>query len=126
MAPKIPTQEVLRKRELAIVARGHDDDERYELVRLDRLERWTAFLDEMQEPEWLVAWAETMTVLHGPKLKIHRNKVGWIMALLIARYGEAEYFWPAAFSNKDRQRAYSWLYRGIVPSGVAYIVAREA
>jgi hypothetical protein len=125
MPPTIPTQDALRERELAVIQGAQTDAERFERIRLDRLERWQAFLAELEVPPALQAWADQMEARYGPKVRVWRNTVGWIMALLVARYGEAEYNWPAEFTEDDLSRARAWLYKGKTPNGVEYIVAEE-
>ena len=50
------------------------------------------------------------------------NVVDWITALLICRYGEAEYNWPAEFSDADITRAVSeWEVKGRMPEGCRYL-----
>ncbi len=57
---------------------------------------------------------------HGPSLLVHGMTLGWITALVVVRYGQAEYHWPDALTPDDVKRAKRWL-AGETPEGVRYI-----
>lgn len=69
----------------------------------------------------LTVWVEKMTMLHGPRVRLHSIAYSWLAALGVARYGEACAFWPAQFSEHDVIRAKRWLYRSKMPEGATYI-----
>jgi hypothetical protein len=91
-------------------------------IDADRQTRWAPVVAAMPVPEELQSWAGQMTAKHGnPKVRVWRNEVSWILALLIVRYGEAEYYWPETFSADDAHRALRWLADNRVPEGVTYL-----
>lgn len=91
-------------------------------IAADRIERWRPLVAAMKVPEQLAEWARQMTDLQGPRVMVFAQTLDWLTALLVARYGEAEYNWPAAFSADDVRRAWRWL-GGDKPEGVTYIVS---
>lgn len=112
----------------------------------DRMRRWSIFLKDFQVRPEISEWAQKMTekfrrddkVLTGEEFdgalegevvpgvdgtmcRIHGDDVSWVLALLIVRYGQAEYHWPdEGFSDEDVQRAKEW-YLGRTPEAVAYL-----
>jgi hypothetical protein len=68
----------------------------------------------------LEAWAALMAKRYGPEVRIWKNDVSWLEALLIVRYGEDPMQWPPAFSEADVTRAHHWR-RGRTPQGVRYL-----
>lgn len=89
-------------------------------VQADRIERWRPIVAAMVVPEQLKAWVGQMEAAFGPLLLVHGAKLNWVTALLVARYGEAEYHWPTSFNDDDVLRAWRWL-GGDTPDGVTYI-----
>lgn len=76
----------------------------------------------LMRPE-IAQWATTMEVLHPGGVQIWENRLSWIEALLVARYGEDTRHWPQTFSDGDVDRARRWL-AGQTPAG-ARIVQSE-
>ena len=88
----------------------------------DRSERWATYLQEHETRQEILDWADAMTALHGPVCRFYNNTVGWVIALLITRYGEAEYHWPTeGFTTEDISRAERWQKRGEMPTGCHYV-----
>ena len=113
-------QAELVERELRIYQqRGRHDD-----ILADRRKRYLAFVAAMQVPIELIEWSAAMTEKFGPKVRMHHQPaLDWVVALLVARYGEHEHFWPPAFTDEDLERANQWLFdlskwpRGAEPIG---------
>ncbi len=123
-----PTQDELRTREVDLAAGATSLQEAHRQIAADRLARWALYTDELPVPEWLEHWAADMSVIHGPKVRSWGMPVDWVTAFLVARYGQAEYYWPASeadFTDSDERRAGTWA-DGRIPEGVTYIVARGA
>ena len=117
------TQDESRIRELEIgsAAAKNGKDPAREIAK-DRAKRWAELVPTIEVPVALEAWVVSMTAEHGPTCDYHNHRnVGWVTALLICRYGEAEYFWPSDFSEKDVARAAEWL-GGKTPTGVEYSI----
>jgi hypothetical protein len=89
-------------------------------IAQDRAKRWSEFRAEFPVREEVAAWAESMAAKHGTVLRFYNNTVDWVAALLICRYGEAEYNWPVEFSDADVSRAKEWI-KGKMPDGVLYL-----
>lgn len=72
----------------------------------DRKLRWREHIAAMTIRPEIASWAADMEKKFCPKVDIHHNtKCDWVMALMIVRYGEAEYHWPMEFSDDDVARA---------------------
>lgn len=113
------TQEELVDREAAITRTAFAErrDPMPDL-RAYRLSRWTAWLAAMSTPDELIAWESRMMMRYGTStVQVWRAPVPWLIALLVVRYGEAEYWWPNAFSRDDLLRAMTW-EGGLIPAGV--------
>jgi hypothetical protein len=124
------TEDALREREQQMYdtmhAAGKSPAEYLVAVNADRRQRWEAWLLQMEVPEALTAWAAAMTMLEkSATVRVHRNQVPWIVALLVVRYGEAEHFWPHAFSDADVQRAQDWYSGKNVPADLTAITGVE-
>ena len=134
MAPTSVTKDELRERELEVVENyrllfGNTRFENvYPLIVKDRLERWAVWVHELEISSRMRKWAAMMTSIYGPKVIMHRAdpkpgyQVDWITALLIVRYGEAEYFWPGELTDEELPRARAWLNGKATPAIVTYIV----
>ena len=99
-------QDELVAREQAVYARrgSHDD------VLADRRRRYVEFFNEMSVQDELLDWAEEMKKVFGPKVRMHHQPaLDWLVALMVARYGEHEHFWPSEFTVDDLTRANEWL-----------------
>lgn len=128
-----PTQDELREREMAIVDEHRvihgaaSFEVEYGLIVKDRLERWAPLIKDMEVPDAIEKWAGMMSAIHGPEVLMHHGgnlagyKVNWITALVIVRYGEAEYFWPDELGDEDVARARAWLNGKRVPPSATYI-----
>lgn len=68
----------------------------------------------------LVAWAERMQTLYPQGVQVWEQKLPWLEALLVARYGEDVRHWPDAFSDGDVERAQKWL-NGKHPTGARLV-----
>ena len=91
------------------------------VIARDRLARYAAHRKTFTVPEAVALWANRMAAVHGPEIRCYNNTVDWITALLICRYGEAEYFWPDdTFTPGDIARAAEWS-AGKIPEGVSYL-----
>lgn len=64
-------------------------------------------------------WAATMAALHPNGAKVWDNRLSWIEALLVVRYGEDTRHWPQTFSDGDVARAQAWLQQEKIPTGVS-------
>ena len=94
-------------------------------LRADRRARWAQLLEGREESAGIREWGTNMAALNrGAAVEIWKNPVPWITALYVARYGEAEDYWPEALTPEDLIRANRWL-RGDRPDGVG-IVHTEA
>lgn len=126
-----PTQDELRERELKVAARARAVGQRSDTqiraaITKDRRTRWASVVGAMDVPPDLKEWAAEMTARHGPKVRVWENELDWITALLVSRYGEAEYFWPETFSAEDLHRAQTWMDgTRPKPEGVTYLIAEE-
>lgn len=112
-----------RERVVAEARAAAGIDAQLEAITADRAARWKALLAGREETAEIRQWAADMAVVHGvgtipsALVQIWRNRVPWLTALYIARYGEAEDFWPPHLTTGDLLRARSWL-RGDHPEGV--------
>lgn len=98
----------------------------YPIVLADRLQRWTKQPILKVVPP-LKEWAAAMTSRFGaPTVRMWHVSVDWLTALAIARYGEAEDFWPQAFSDADLGRAAQWYAGAWVPEGVKFAAGAAA
>lgn len=127
-----PTQDALREREFKVADRARAAGQRSDVeiraaINKDRRTRWAPLVAAMKVPAALKEFAAEMTARHGPKVQVWENALDWITALLVARYGEAEYFWPETFGDEDLRRAQTWMDGSRPkPEGITYIVAEEA
>lgn len=106
-------------------------------IAKDRAERWAEFLSDFPVRKEIAEWALAMQVKHsrvkvvdsvpvqvfdGATCRYHNNVVGWVLALLICRYGEAEYHWPVdGFTDDDVKRSNQWLLGKTPADGVVYL-----
>ena len=93
-------------------------------IAQDRAARWDEYHAELVVRDEVMAWETAMSVAHGTECRYYNSTVCWVIALLICRYGEAEYHWPdpsVGFTDEDVARADKWLRRGDIPSGCFYL-----
>lgn len=93
-------------------------------IAQDRAARYAEYLAELVVRPDIAIWEQQMVVLHGPVCRFYNSTVGYLVALLITRYGEAEYHWPdpsVGFTDEDAARAQRWLLRGEIPTGCFYL-----
>lgn len=125
-----PKPDVLRAREQAIgaqvleMAQPATEYDVLKAITADREGRWSQLLPDLGIPEALKAWAFRMADAHGPKVRVWRNTLDWMLALMVVRYGEAESHWPDAFTDDDVRRALLW-EAGDTPNGVTYITVKD-
>lgn len=122
-----PTQSQLAARESDLVARlremGATDDEVHASIAADRRVRWAEATAATTVPDVLKVWELEMQTRFGDTVQVWRTAgLSWLTALLVARYGEAEYHWPLTLGIEDVRRAYAWT-RGNVPEGVRWAQA---
>jgi hypothetical protein len=112
----------LAEREATILTAHEADglDAQFAAIAADRAARWAVLLAGREESADLRGWAVQMTIVHGPQVRLHRNTLDWITALYVAKYGEAEDFWPPQLTDDDARRAGRWL-RGESFEGVTYL-----
>jgi len=118
------THDDIVERELAI-GRAEREGNRFPdaAIIADRRQRWADYVSKMPEQDWLTEWVGAMEAEHGPTVQVHRvTGLNWVTALLIVRYGEAEYHWPddGVLTEKDRSCATAWLQYRHHPYGVRY------
>lgn len=93
-------------------------------IAKDRAARWDAYRAALVVRDEIVAWETSMAANHGPECRFYNSTVCWVVALLIARYGEAEYHWPEpenGFTDEDVARAKKWFVNGAIPTGCFYL-----
>lgn len=99
--------------------------EGYLAVVSDRERRWPRKMARVQMGPNLKTWAEDMTKRFGnTHVRMGFHRVNWLTALMLVRYGEAEDYWPTAFTRADELRALSWL-AGDTPRRVSYLPPLE-
>lgn len=117
------THDQILEREKALHTTEQDEGRMpYAAILEDRRQRWAAYIDAMPAQGWLTEWVAAMTVKYGPTVKVRRvARCGWVLALLLVRYGEAEYHWPddGMFTEDDERRAAGWLRGSYWPPDVA-------
>ncbi len=93
-----------------------------------RADAYREHVAEMETPKRLTEWAATMTRRYGSLVKIWKNRLPWLEALMVARYGEDPFQWPTAWSEDDIRRAEAWAkgrrhngQRGSAPHGLEYL-----
>lgn len=109
-------------------------DELKELDYLDVLElrkdAYARHVAAMEVPAVLADWAEKMTKRYGPLLKVWKQRLSWLEALMVVRYGEDPMQWPPSFGPDDIDRALAWhkgrrirgnTQKGTLPRGVEYL-----
>lgn len=79
-------------------------------------------------PPDLAKWAGRMAQRYGPTVQIWQNRLPWLEALMVARYGEEPSTWPAEFDQADTDRALAWMRgrrvgaaKGRTPAGITYL-----
>ena len=122
---KLTTQEECREHELAINNGLMNDEQLIAAITEDRAQRWKEVMKDVGVSAEMEKWAQSMSIMHGPRVMVWRNELDWLTALMVGRYGEAEYHWPDAFGDDDLHRANQWLYKNNAPSGVTYIIAGD-
>lgn len=93
-------------------------------IAQDRATRYAEYTAELVVRPDISTWIDAMTAAHGEVCRFYNSTVGWALALLITRYGEAEYHWPDptdGFTDEDVDRAQKWLTRGAIPAGCFYL-----
>lgn len=93
-------------------------------IAQDRKMRWTEFMLSFPVRQEIVDWEKEMTASNGTSVvRMFQSTVGWVVALLICRYGEAEYHWPDdGFSDDDVTRAKEWA-NGKSPEGCVLVLS---
>lgn len=95
--------------------------DRAELARV-RAKRWSELLGTFTVRDEILDWAERMAALYGPEVRVWENRLGWIAAFYVARFGENEAYWPAELSDEEVARALQWEKDpSTTPKGVRYI-----
>jgi len=88
-----------------------------------RKEAYHRIARKMEIPDGVKKWAFEMEKKYGPSVRIWKNEVNWVPALLIVRYGEDPMQWPPELGDDDVARAERWEKHP--PSGLAYIAKDE-
>lgn len=115
-----------REFELEVAAVKANKNPRH-AVAADRLSRWAKHPLLATEDTGLAEWAMRMTQRFGAAtVAMWYLQLGWVMALAVARYGEAEDHWPTAFTDADRLRAEQWFIGGWTPEGVKFAAGASA
>lgn len=114
--------EALIERERVLVAAaGGSLEKALAALAVDRAQRWRALLEAREETAAVREWATKMTLLYGvPRVRIWNNVLPWVVALYVAKYGEAEDAWPEALTEEDALRAERW-FLGDAPEGVRHL-----
>lgn len=73
-----------------------------------RKEAYERIAKKMKVPDGIKKWAAEMSSKYGPKVRVWKNEVTWVPALLIVRYGEDPMQWPPELNDADVQRAEMW------------------
>lgn len=82
---------------------------------------YTEHCRQMDTRPEIISWAVKMGALHPGGIQVWENKLGWLEALMVVRYGEDTRHWPNALSDADAQRASRWMTKGHTPIGVTYL-----
>lgn len=93
----------------------------YEQILRLRAAEYRRSVNHMDVPHELIAWVDLMTRRFGPTVRVWKNTIGWLEALMVVRYGEDPMQWPAAFSPDDIKRARLWSAKGKTPKGITYL-----
>jgi len=90
-------------------------------VVADREARWPRIMATVRVGANLRLWSDQMTKEHqNPRVRIGFQRVDWLTALMVVRYGEAEDYWPKEFDRLDEGRALRW-QAGDKPRRVSYL-----
>ena len=114
---------VVRERAIFDLSIGQSRDPVFAIAQ-DRAKRWAEYLSALVVRPEIEQWVLAMNAAHGETCRFYNSTVGWIVALLICRYGEAEYHWPKVdegFTTEDVERAQKWLLRNEIPTGCFYL-----
>lgn len=76
----------------------------------------------MAIPAPLHQWAGFMASTYGPEVQVWAQRLGWLEALMVARYGEEPKVWPTAFDEDDVTRAMRWALKNKWPKGVSHLL----
>lgn len=116
------------RREAALRAQAEQDGvDPYRLITADRATRWTTHPLIARASALLKQWAGQMTAqFDSDTVRIWHTQLDWITALAVARYGEAEDYWPPAFTDGDLLRAAQWQMGAWVPEGVKFAAGASA
>lgn len=110
------------KRDLLHSLSAHEQSEgqmsRKRLFAL-RLAAFSEAVSEMTIPDELNKWVGLMAAFYPGGVTVWGNKMPWLEALMVVRYGEDTRSWPTEFSAADVQRADTWLHEKH-PDGVSY------
>lgn len=105
-----------------MMAGGDRDRAALETITTDRLIRYEAEIAGMDVPDALKAWAVDIQARFGnAKVQIWNNRVSWLTALMIARWGEAECHWPDSFGEDEVRRAWRWYAKNETPEGITHL-----
>lgn len=74
-------------------------------ILADRARRFKGHIEATTIRPEIAEWAARISQQFGHQVKVHFTVTDWVTALMIIRYGEAEYFWPFEFTDEDVQRA---------------------
>lgn len=92
------------------------------MPRVPRLDSWAAMMSKRCGSGARVHHlGNPALTLDGVQHDLSHLALGWLEALLVVRYGEAPYHWPAGWSDDDVTRAEKWLFQGDTPNGVTYL-----
>jgi len=118
----------LIRREAGLRAQAEQDGvDPYRVITADRAVRWAAHVLIAKAPPLMKQWAGQMTAqFDSDTVRIWHTQLDWITALAIARYGEAEDYWPPAFTDGDLLRAAQWQLGAWVPEGVKFAAGAAA
>lgn len=112
----------LIRREAAVRQQAETDGvDPYRAIAADRAERWAKHPLIVGATPLMKQWASQMTAqFDSDTVRIWHTRLPWLTALAVARYGEAEDYWPPAFSDGDVLRAAQWQLGAWVPEGVKF------
>lgn len=105
-----------------------DDEEQkhiaYPILAKLRREAWAKHAIVAGASDGVKDWAGIMAGVYGSTVQVGFQRLPWVEALAVVRYGEAQASWPKKFTLADMERAVRWA-EGATPNGVKYDLIRK-
>ena len=99
-------------------------DLNYEDLKYLRRMAYKRTVRSLKVPKEIKEWVAKQEKLHGKRVRVWFNEMGWLEALMVVRYGEDPVQWPPELGKEDIRRVQRW--DTSPAAGLTYLPKEEA